>query len=76
MKNDLISILASIKPGYNFNEDSRFISESLLDSVDIITLISEIEKKFKINIDGGEIVPENFDSINAIINLINSKNIA
>jgi acyl carrier protein len=42
----------------------------MLDSFDIISLVSDIEENFDVAIDGAQILPENFDSIQAIINLI------
>ena len=43
----------------------------MLDSFDIIVIISELEEKFDIVIDGDQILPENLDSIDAITNLVN-----
>jgi acyl carrier protein len=45
----------------------------MLDSFDIISIVSDIEESFDIAIDGAKILPENFDSIEAILNLIDKK---
>ena len=47
----------------------------MLDSFDIIVIVSEIEETFDISIDGDQILPENLDSIDAIFNLINRFNL-
>ena len=47
-----------------------FIDDGVLDSFDILTLISMLEEQFEIKIDGLDIVPENFQNVKAIIGLI------
>ena len=63
-------ILVDIRPEYDFFEDIDFIEAGMLDSFDIITLVSDLEEIFDIRIDGSDILPENFCSIKAIENLI------
>lgn len=63
-------ILIDIRPEYDFLEDIDFIEAGMLDSFDIITLVSDLEEIFDIRIDGSDILPENFCSIKAIENLI------
>ncbi|MFW2525524.1 phosphopantetheine-binding protein [Aliarcobacter butzleri] len=63
-------ILVDIRPEYDFLEDIDFIEAGMLDSFDIITLVTDLEENFDIRIDGSDILPENFCSIKAIENLI------
>lgn len=63
-------ILVDIRPEYDFLEDIDFIEAGMLDSFDIITLVTDLEDNFDIRIDGSDILPENFCSIKAIENLI------
>jgi acyl carrier protein len=63
-------ILVDIRPEYDFFEDIDFIEAGMLDSFDIITLVTDLEENFDIRIDGSDILPENFCSIKAIENLI------
>ena len=51
-------------------EDVNFIEAGMLDSFDVINLVTDIEEKFGIQIDGSDILPENFCSIDSIKNLI------
>lgn len=71
MKNDVLNILSYIRPEVDYLNKTNYIDECLLDSLDIIRLVSEIEKKYNISINGEDIIPENFQSINDIENLIN-----
>lgn len=63
-------MLIEIKPEFDFEESSDFVMDGLLDSFDIISLTSMLEEKYKITIDGLDIVPENFCSVEAIASLV------
>lgn len=64
------SILQDIRPDFDFSESSNFIEDGMLDSFDIVSLVSELEAAFDIVIDGLDIVPENFISIEKIEKLV------
>ncbi|MDC1327117.1 MAG: phosphopantetheine-binding protein [Flavobacteriales bacterium] len=75
MKEKVIKILTEIRPEFDFNtETDGFVSKGMLDSFDIISIVSDIEESFNIAIDGAQILPENFDSIQALVDLINKSN--
>ena len=75
MKEKIIKILTEIRPEFDFKlENTGFIAKGMLDSFDIISIVSDIEENFNIAIDGAKILPENFDSIEAIVNLIDRNN--
>lgn len=66
----IASFLTELRPEFSFEESENFIDDGLLDSFDIISLISMIEEEYGIKIDGLDIVPENFDSVKSIASLI------
>ena len=68
--NDILAMLAELKPEMDFQGSDDFVMDGLLDSFDIISLTSMIEEKYSITIDGLDIVPENFCSLDAIADLI------
>ena len=70
MKYEILSILEDLKPGEDFAGSDNFIDEGLLDSFDIISLISIIEKEYDVEIDGLDIVADNFKDVESIVNLI------
>ncbi len=63
-------ILIDIRPEYDFLDEVDFIESGMLDSFDILTLVTELEEQFNIHIDGSDILPENFCSLKAIENSI------
>ena len=70
MKSEILSILKDLRPEFEFETSNNFIEDGYLDSFDIVTLVSEIEEKFDVLIDGIEILPENFNSLDSIEKLI------
>lgn len=59
-------ILESVKPEVDFSQSEDFVEDGLLDSLELISLIEELESVFDIEIDPMEILPENFSSIQKI----------
>ena len=52
------------------NEDSELLDSRLLDSVQIIDLVSYIEKEFTVSVDVAEVIPENFSNLRSIVSMI------
>ncbi|MBQ9610443.1 MAG: acyl carrier protein [Lachnospiraceae bacterium] len=71
MEEKLYAILSELRPEFNFRESSNYVEDGYLDSFDIVTLVSAIEKEFGIVVNGLDILPENFESVKAISALIN-----
>ncbi len=70
MEKQIIALLEEVKPGEDFTGSNSFVNDGILDSFDILTLISMLEEQFEIKIDGLDIVPENFQNVKAIIGLV------
>ena len=68
--NEIYAILKSLRPEFDFTESEDFVEDGFLDSFDIISLVSTIEEKYGVKIDGLDVVPENFCSVDAIAGLI------
>lgn len=66
----LIEILASLHPEVDFENNDSLIDDGILDSLDIVTLVTEINAEFDVTIPAEEIVPENFNSAKALMELI------
>lgn len=70
MKDKIIEILTFVRPEFDFTESVDFIEDGMLDSFDLVALISTIDEEFKVSIDGTDIIPENFKNIDAIEKLL------
>ena len=66
----LIEILKDLHPEVDFSAATDLIGDGILDSLDIVTLITEINSTFDVSIPAEEIIPENFASAEAIYALI------
>jgi acyl carrier protein len=53
--------------------DASLLSSGVIDSLSLIRLINFIEEQFHVTIEDEEVVPENFETINALLVLINGK---
>lgn len=72
MKETIIKILSNLHPEVDFRSDSsNLVSSGILDSFDVVQLISDIESEFSISVSALDLVPENFESVDEIIQLIN-----
>lgn len=71
MKEQIIKILTELRPEFDFTQEGvDFIDEGMLDSFDLVTLVSELDSTFGISIDGVDILPENFSTVDAIEKLL------
>lgn len=66
----LIEILEGLHPDVDFSDNDSLIDDGILDSLDIVTLITEINAEFDVTIPAEEIIPENFNSAKALMALI------
>ncbi len=66
----LLEILKKMHADVDFDVEEDLIGEGILDSLDIVTLITEINLTFDVSIPAEEVVPENFNSVSAIWALI------
>lgn len=64
--NELSSLLKSLRPEVDFSRSDDFVADGLLDSFDVVTLVSSIEETYRISIPGTEIVPEHFRNLGTI----------
>ena len=66
MKNKIIEILIETRPEFDFRTETGFITQGMLDSFDLVTLVTSLDEAFEISIDGTDILPENFETVDAI----------
>ena len=66
----LIEILTELHPDVDFATAEDLIDEGVLDSLDIVSLVSQIDSEFDVTIPVEEIIPENFNSAKALFALI------
>ncbi|MBO4746994.1 MAG: acyl carrier protein [Clostridiales bacterium] len=67
---ELIAILKDIHPDVDYETATNLVDGKILDSFDIISLVSEIADKFDVVVSAEYMIPENFNSAKALWELI------
>ncbi len=69
--NEIIEILKKLHPDVDFETRERLVDDRVLDSFDIISLVSKLNETFDIKIKATDLRPENFNSAKAIFEMVN-----
>jgi acyl carrier protein len=67
---ELIEILKEIHPEVDYETENSLIDSRIFDSFDIVTLVGELTDNYDIEIGPQDLIPENFNSAEAIYALI------
>lgn len=68
--NELMQILEELRPDVDFEKETALIDDGILDSFDIVALVGELNDAFDIEIKPNNLVPANFNSAEAMMDLI------
>lgn len=66
----LLEILRNLHPDVDFENTKNLVDGKILDSFDIVTIIAEVAEEFDVTISAKYILPENFNSADALYALI------
>lgn len=67
---ELLAILKDLHPEVDYDTCDTLIDDKILDSIDIVSLVAEISDTFDVAIPAEELLPENFNSAQALWELI------
>lgn len=67
---EFLKLLKKIKPNVDFTKERALVDDGLLESLDIISIISEVAEVYGVLIPSDEIIPDNFNSAEAMYELI------
>lgn len=67
---EFLKLLKKIKPNVDFTKEQALVDDGLLESLDIISIISEVAEVYGVLIPSDEIIPDNFNSAEAMYELI------
>ncbi len=70
MRDTLMEILTQLRPDVDFEKETKLITDGILESFDIVSLVSELTDEFDITIRPKDLVPENFNNVDAMLALI------
>lgn len=72
MKEQVLKILKGVRQDVDFEKETALIDDYILDSFDIISIVSDLNTEFDIEISADELEPENFNTLDAIVKLVKS----
>ena len=67
---EVIKVLEEVKPGIDYKNEEHLVTDELITSFDIVMLVPLLNEKFNIEISVMDLVPENFESVKTIYDLI------
>ena len=70
MKEQIIEILEDIQPEADYETCQTLIDDHILTSLDVLSLVAELEDEFDVTIHTVEIIPSNFNSVDAIAAMV------
>ena len=73
MRKQIMEILTEICPGVDFESEKALIDDGLIDSLDIVAVVTELMETFDVELGVDDLTPENFNSVEAIEELIESR---
>lgn len=68
--NKIVDILKELHEEIDFKNQENLVDDKILDSFDLITLVSELSDKFDVEITPENFIAENFNSAKALSNMI------
>ena len=66
MEEKILDILREIRPDVDFENETALIDDGILESFDVIQIVTALMDKFEIYIDADDIEPENLNNFQAI----------
>lgn len=72
MKEQVLAILKGVRKDVDFEGEKALIDDGILDSFDIISIVSDLNDAFGIDITADELEPENFNTLDAVVALVKS----
>ena len=73
MRESLLEILRDICPDVDFERETSLIDDGLLESLDIVSIVTGIMDEFDVELNVDDLLPENFNSVDAMLALIESR---
>ena len=70
MKEEIMEILTGVRSDVDFENCTKLIDDGILESLDIVAIVGEFNETFDVEISVEDLVPENFNSVDAMVELI------
>ena len=69
----LLSILLDVCPDVDFECERALIDDGLIESLDLVSIVTGIMDEFDVELNVDDLLPENFNSVAAMLALIEAR---
>lgn len=66
----VLDILRELHEDIDFEAEEKMVDDKILDSFDLVTLVTELSEEFTIDITAKDFVAENFNSVDSLTDMI------
>jgi acyl carrier protein len=73
MREKILEVLRDCCPDVDFENETALIDDGLLESLDIVMIVTDLSHRFDVDINVDDLLPENFNSLDDILELVRSK---
>lgn len=73
MRETLLRILTDCCPDVDFETETALIDDGLLESLDMVMIVTDIMHEFDVELTVDDLLPEHFNSVDAMLALIQSR---
>ena len=70
MREKVLEIVKGVRADVDFEKEKKLIDDGILDSFDIISIVGELNEEFDVEIDVEDLEPYNFNTVDAMVELI------
>jgi acyl carrier protein len=70
MREEIMEILENLRPDVDFENETKLITDGILESFDIVAILGELNDAFDIELRVGDLVPDNFNSVDGMVALV------
>lgn len=70
IRDEILEILQEMHEDVDFEKEKTLVTDKILDSFDLVSLVSELTDAFDIEIKAKDFVEENFNSLDSLIDMV------
>lgn len=70
IKEEILGILEELHEEIDFEKEEKLVDDKVLDSFDLVTLVTELGEMFDVDITAKDFIPQNFNSVNRLTKMI------
>lgn len=70
IREGVLDILQELHEDIDFEAEEKMVDDKILDSFDLVTLVTELGEEFDVDITARDFIAENFNSVDALVKMI------